>query len=803
MRTDLPVEAIRPALLDALDAPGGATVVVAEPGAGKTTVVPLALLDAPWRRGRVVVAEPRRLAARAAAERLASLLGERVGATIGLRMRDDTRTSSATRVEVVTDGVLTRMLHADASLEGIDAVVFDELHERSVDTDVALAMCLDVRDALRPDLRLVAMSATIDGAAVASLLGTASVLRSEGRTFGTDVVWSDAALPRFDERSVAALCRRALRETSGDVLVFVPGAYEIGAVIRQLGDVDADALPLHGSLPPREQDRALAPSSRTRRKVVVSTSVAETSLTIDGIEAVVDSGWSRRARFDPRRGMGGLVTTRVSQAAAEQRRGRAGRLGPGRCYRLWSEAEHLRLDAFDPPEILSTDHVPLALDLVRWGDPDGTTLRWLDEPPSASLRAARDLLRLLGLVDDRDRLTPHGRRASALPLHPRLAHAIVRAGELGHGAAAAAVAAVLDAREPTRGTAATDLHERVRRLPQRVATRARRLAATAGVGSDERDAAAADPATVGLAVALAYPDRVARRRGSGPRYLTTGGSGAALDPHDPLARSEWLAIAELDLRTGHADAVVRSAAALDARDLVTVLGEPTVVEHVAWDRQRRDVRAEREQRYGAIVVSSRAVEDPVGATDALLDGVRAEGLALLPRWAETTSLRDRVRFLRGTLGDEWPDLGDDALLATVDDWLRPWLAGARRRADLERVDVPAAVRALVPPALAARLDELAPVRVAPPNGRARPIDYGGEQPVVSLRLQDAFGWRDTPVLAGGRVPLTVELLSPAGRPLQRTSDLAGFWRGSYAQVRAEMRGRYPKHAWPEDPTALR
>jgi ATP-dependent helicase HrpB len=802
MKTGLPVEAMRPALLAALDEPGGAAVLVADPGAGKTTVVPLALLDAPWRRGRVVVVEPRRLAARAAAERLASLLGETVGRTIGVRMRDDTRTSAATCVEIVTDGVLTRMLHADPTLEGVDAVVFDELHERSVETDVGVALSLDVRDALRPDLRLIAMSATIDGAAVASLLGTDAVLRSEGRSFPTEVVWSDAALPRFDALAVASATRRALRETSRDVLVFVPGAFEIDAVIRGLADVGADVLPLHGSLPASDQRRALSSASPGRRKVVVSTSVAETSLTIDGIEAVVDSGWSRRARFDPRRGMGGLVTMRVSQAAAEQRRGRAGRLAPGRCYRLWSEAEHQRLSPFDPPDILSTDHVPLALDLVRWGDPDGSSLRWLDAPPATSLLAARDLLRSLGLVDDRDRLTDDGRRASELPVHPRLARAIVEADELGDGAAAVAVAAVLDERARGRRGPAVDLHERVRRLSGRGVRQARRLADLAGLRLDLDHPSTLDAAGVGVAVALAYPDRVARRRGSSTRYLTTGGAGAELDPHDPLARSEWLAIAELDLRAGQGDATVRSAAALDADDVAVVVGPPTTVDRVEWDRRRGDVRAEREQRHGAIVVSTRAIEDAAGATEALLDGVRIEGLTLLPRWSETSRLRGRVRFLRRVLGDEWPDLGEDALLPTVDEWLAPWLAGARRRDDLARVDVPGAVRALLPTALAARLDELAPARVTPPNGHARAVDYDGEQPVVSLRLQDAFGWLDTPKVAGGRVSLTVELLSPAGRPLQRTSDLAGFWRGSYAQVRAEMRGRYPKHAWPEDPAGV-
>jgi ATP-dependent helicase HrpB len=791
------VEDVLPDLLTALDAPGSAAVLVAEPGAGKTSLVPLALHDAPWRRGRVVLVEPRRLAARAAAERLAALLGERVGATVGLRMRGETRTSSTTRVEVVTDGVLTRMLHTDASLDGIDAIVFDELHERSLDTDVGLALSLDVRDALRPDLRFVAMSATIDGAAVARILGTDAVLRSSGRAFPTDVVWVGPSARSFDARAVAAACATAQRETSRDVLVFLPGAPEIHATARALDGIDAQVLPLHGSLPFAEQQRAIRAAPDGTRKIVLSTSVAETSLTIDGVDAVVDSGWSRRARFDPRRGMGGLVTTRVSQASADQRRGRAGRVAPGRCYRLWTEAEHAQLAAFDPPEILTADHVPLALDLVRWGDADGTGLRWLDAPPVASLHAARVLLRGLGLVDERDRPTELGRRAGELPLHPRLAHAVLRAHELGEGGAAVAVAALLGERDGGAGGTA-DLRDRVRRMSGRASQQAARLARTIGI--DERGR---NDDAVGLAVALAYPDRVARRRAGSARYLTTAGIGAELDPHDPLARCEWIAIADLDLRPDGGDARIRLAAEIDDADVTAAVGAPVTVERVEWDRRARDVRAVREDRLGSIVVVSRPVDDAPGAADALLDGIRAEGLALLPRWSESAGLRARLTFCRRALGDDWPDVDEAALLRDVDVWLAPWFGGARRRADLARVDVTSALRAMVPAPRLAQLDTYAPREVALPNGRTRAVDYSGDHPVVSLRLQDAFGWNDTPRLAGGRVPLVVELLSPAGRPLQITSDLAGFWRGSYAQVRAGMRGRYPKHAWPEDPTSFR
>jgi ATP-dependent helicase HrpB len=793
---------------------GRNVVVVAEPGAGKTTVVPLVLLDQPWCTGRVVVVEPRRVAARAAATRLASLLGEKPGDTVGWRMRGDTKIGRTTRLEVVTDGVLTRMLQHDPSLDGVSCVVLDELHERSLDVDLGLALCVDAQQGLRDDLRIVAMSATIDAEGVSALLGDpatgpAPVVVAPGRTFPVETRWVGPATPTLRPAAVASAVRTALASCAGDVLVFLPGAREIRAVERELGGLGATThvLPLHGTLPPAAQDRALAPAAPGHRKVVLATNLAETSLTIDGIGAVVDSGWVRRAVLDPRRAMSSLVTVRVSQASAEQRRGRAGRLGPGVCFRLWSEHEHRLLDDHDPPEILQADLVGPALDLARWGDPTGASLRWLDAPPAHLLDAARSLLVTLGVLDDRGRLTDHGRAVARLPVHPRLAHAIVRAAAAGDAGLACDVAALLadrdvgpDRRDVELAHRVELLHHGGRDVPgvDRVRREAARLRRLVGV-------AAAEPlrlARLGTVVALAYPDRIARRRDAAGRYLLANGVGAALDAHDELARQDWLAVAETGTPAGDAvDLPITLAAPIERADAerVATAEERTVAE---WDRRARDVRVERQTRIGAIVLKAAPVDDRDAARRALVEGVRVEGLGLLHRIAETTTLRARVAFCRTHLGDTWPDLSDAALLSSLDDWLLPELVrvDARRRADLARVDVARALGVLLPWSLAARLDELAPTHLVTPKGRRRDIDYTGPQPTVSVRLQDAFGWHDTPRLAGGRVPLVVALLSPADRPVQVTADLAGFWRGSYAQVRAELRGRYPKHAWPEDPT---
>jgi ATP-dependent helicase HrpB len=804
--TDLPIRAVLDEIAAALESPGSAVVVVAPPGAGKSTIVPLLIEGQSWCDGIVLVVEPRRVATRAAATRMAALRGERVGDRVGWRMRDDTKVSKATRIEVVTEGVLTRMLHSDAALTNVSAVVFDEFHERSLDADLGLAFTLDARAALHPELRVVVMSATLDGAAVARLLDDAPIIECTHRQHPIETTYLASTSASFDADQVAHATRRALREADGNVLVFAPGVYEIGQVVRSLqrDHVDTDAveiLPLHGSLRPAEQDRVLAPSP-SRRRVIVTTSIAETSLTIDGVGAVVDSGFARISRFDPRRGMGGLTTVRVSRASADQRRGRAGRTAPGRCYRLWSELEHERLREQTPPEIDHADLASLALDLVVWGDAEGAHLRFLDPLPREGLREAQRLLRELGIIDADSRLTEHGRRCAALPLHPRLAHCVLGAYERGHGPLACSIVALLSERMGTN-LASVDLAGHVeagrRRAPiaRRAETIARRVRSIVAAQDTSLDVSA-----TGLVLALAYPDRVARRRGKPGtnRYLLANGVGAVLPVHDPLAASEWIAVADIEARAQ--DARVFVAAALDRADVDALFADQmSTVDEAVWDQQANDVRATRDRRLGAIVVLRRPLDVASAAQSAVLVGIAREGLRLLPRLVEADALRSRVAFCRRVIGsDAWPDLSDAALLASLDTWLAPHLGTVHRRADLDHVDVARALQTLVPRPLLAQLDTLAPRHVIVPTGSSIAVDYDAEQPALRVRLQEVFGWSDTPRVAGGRVPVVLHLLSPAGRPIQVTADLGGFWRGSYPQVRAEMRGRYPKHDWPLDPT---
>jgi ATP-dependent helicase HrpB len=812
----LPIDPVLPDLLDAL-ARGTSAVLEAPPGAGKTTRVPLALLDAPWRGdGRILVLEPRRLAARAAAARMASLLGEEVGRTVGYRVRLDARVSDATRIEVVTEGLYLRRLQADPELPGVAAVLFDEVHERNLDADLALALTLDARAALRDDLRVVAMSATLDGAAVARLLGGAPVVSSAGRAFPVEVRHIDpgpAAASARIEDAVAAAVRRALAEEEGSVLVFLPGLREIRRTEALLADrVPPDVLvaPLHGDLPLGAQDAAIRPAPDGRRKVVLATSIAETSLTIEGVRVVVDSGLMRLPRFDPRSGMGRLETVRVSLSAAEQRRGRAGRTQPGVCWRLWPEPETRALRPHTEPEIRTADLAPLALELAAWGTAP-EDLPWLDPPPAAPLAQARDLLRRLGALDGDGRITDHGRAMARLGAHPRLAHMLVRGGEMGLGPLACDLAALIEARDVLRreGGRDPDLRLRLDALAGRervgadraavasVREQARRLRRDLGVRGET---APEDAERAGALVALAYPDRVAQRRGPPGSFRMANGRGAALPPEDPLAGAEFLAVADLD--GDAANARIFRCAPISRAEIEAASGDAAAARDVvAWDAREGAVVARRRRAVGALVLEDAALPDPPAdlVLAAMLEGVRQGWPHVLPWTDAARDLRARVAFCARLEPSAWPDWSDEGLAATLPDWLGPHLAGMTRLKHLERLDVAGVLAGSLDRTLRRRLDQLAPTHAEVPTGARRPIDYSGPEPVLAVKLQEMFGAARGPAVGDGRVPLVLHLLSPAGRPVQVTRDLAGFWAGSYAAVRADLRGRYPRHPWPEDP----
>jgi ATP-dependent helicase HrpB len=796
--TGLPVEdavaEVRAALAGA-----GTAVLQAEPGAGKTTVVPLRLLEEPWLGdGRIVVLEPRRLAARAAARRMADLLGEDVGATVGYRTRDERHVGKATRVEVVTEGILTRRLQADPSLPGTALVVFDEVHERHLQTDLALALTVDARSGLRPDLRVLAMSATLEADRLARVLD-APVVSSPGRTFPVDVRWR-AGL------AVEVVVHEAIRADDGDVLVFLPGAGAIRRVAGRLGGLPegVDVRPLHGSLPVREQDLALAGSAPGRRRVVLSTDIAESSLTVEGIRIVVDAGEVRRPRHDRRSGLSRLHTMTASRAAAEQRAGRAGRLGPGVAYRLWSAAEHAARRAHPEPEIRSADLADLALELAVWGAEDDA-LAFLDAPPAAALAAARSLLTRLGALDPGGRPTPTGRAMLDLPVHPRLARMVLAADTFE----ACVLAALLEERDVLRGrpeALESDVTERVRLVldPRRdhprvdrdarrtVTRRAQELARRAGVSptpAGDRD--------LGPTLGLAYPDRIAQARGGG-RYVLRSGRGVTASD----LSASYLVVA--DLAPGDADDRIRMAAALDEADVEALAGDEVAVVHeLAWSPQ--DVLLDRtERRLDALVLASTSTRAEPGptVTDALLARVAADGLGLLGWTAAARSLQARAGFARRFLGEGWPDVSDDELLATLDEWLAPRLGRASQLADLGRVDLLDVVRGRLGHRLH-ELDQVVPTKVAIASGREVAVDYDTDPPSISVRAQELYGTTVHPTVAQGRVPLTVELLSPAHRPIQVTADLPGFWAGSWAAVRKDMISAYPKHDWPADPATAR
>ncbi|MFH6782629.1 MULTISPECIES: ATP-dependent helicase HrpB [Methylobacterium] len=832
----LPIDAVLGDLAASLAGPAASgrtqgpfnAVLVAPPGAGKTTRVPLALLESPWREDKkIILLEPRRLAARAAAERMAATLGEAVGETVGLRVRLGSKISARTRIEVVTEGVFARMILDDPELDGIAAVLFDEFHERSLDADLGLALALDAQGALREDLRLVAMSATIDGARVAALMGEAPVIVSEGRAFPVETRHLERDARERIEDAVADAVMRALRAEPGSVLAFLPGQAEIRRTEERLrarlADLpDVDLAPLYGALDRAEQDRAVRPSPPQRRKVVLATAIAETSLTIEGVRVVVDSGLARVPVYEPDLGLTRLVTQRASRASVDQRRGRAGRTQAGVCYRLWSEAATGALEPFTRPEILAADLAGLVLDCAAWGVADPTTLPFLDPPPAPALAEARALLTGLDALDADGRLTPAGRALRALPLPPRLARMVASAAAQGREAArgAADVAAVLV--ERGLGGDAVDLTERVERYRRDRSGRAedmRRLAAgwarmavgmssvgmssvgMSSVGMAERAGDAGTP-DIGFLLALAYPDRIARARGRPGEYVLANGRGAALDPAASLAREPFLAVAEI---VGKASASRILAAAPITLPAIEALFSDRIEARtrVEFDPEAGALRARAQRRLGAVSLAERILPVPPDADSAaiLARGLASLGVSALPWSKAAQQWRERVMFLRNAEGEPWPDLSDAHLAETLPDWLGPHLSGITRLDEIGADRLSEALHDLVPWSLRARLDAEAPTHIEVPTGSRIPVDYAAEGgPALAVRVQELFGLSRHPTIGGGRVPLVLHLLSPAQRPIQITRDLPGFWRGSWAAVRADMRGQYPRHPWPEDPT---
>jgi ATP-dependent helicase HrpB len=807
--TSLPIDAALPGLIAALSA-RNAAVLVAPPGAGKTTRVPLVLLDEPWANDKkILVLEPRRLAARAAAARMASTLREQVGDTVGLRVRFGSKISKRTRIEVVTEGVFTRLVLDDPSLDGIAAVLFDEFHERSLDADLGLALARDAQQGLREDLRLLVMSATLDGARVASLLGDAPAVESEGRAYPVETRYLGRDARERIERQVADAVERALRAETGSLLVFLPGAGEIRRtetlLKERVRDPATDIVALYGALDAREQDRAISPSPPGRRKVVLATSIAETSLTIEGVRVVIDSGLSRVPRYEPDVGLTRLETVRVSRAAADQRRGRAGRTEPGVCYRLWDEPQTGSLEAYTRPEILSADLSSFVLDLAQWGATDPATLAFLDPPPAGALNEAKALLTELGAIDAHGRITEEGRKLRALPLPPRLARMVVDAAQEGAGHLAATIAAVIT--ERGLGGDDVDLRHRLDQLRRDRSPRAedaramvKRWADTAGARGNSGEL------SPGSILALAYPDRIAKNRDSGRggasgAFLLASGRGGAVDAASSLAREPFLAVAEL---TGAAAAsrIVLAAPITLSEIEARFAGKIEDRDAVTFDPGSASLRARRTRRLGALVLAEQIKQVTPDADTArtLAQGIVGLGLAKLPWSKAALQLRTRVGFLRRAEGDEWPDLSDEGLAHNAADWLEPILLDKTARGGIGADELSEAIQALVPWALRRRLDAEAPTHFTAPTGSAVPIDYEAEQgPTVSIRVQELFGLAQHPSIAGGRVPLVIELLSPAHRPVQVTRDLPGFWRGSYADVKTDLRGRYPRHSWPDDP----
>jgi ATP-dependent helicase HrpB len=820
----LPVSEALPALAQALTA-RRQVLLQAPPGAGKSTLVPLALLDSVWLgRRKVLMLEPRRIAARAVAQRMAQILGEPVGQTVGFRTRLETRVSRNTRIEVVTEGILTRMLQSDPELGEIGCVVFDEFHERSLNADLGLALCLESQETLRDDLRVLVMSATLDLQALAVLLGGAPIVEAKSRSFEVATHYVARRADLSLEAQTAQLLRTALSRHEGDILCFLPGAAEIGRVQRALEQSALDGrirvLPLYGEMAAGAQDAAIAPSASGQRKIVLATTIAETSLTIEGVRVVVDSGLRRYAEFDPATGMSALVTGKVSQAAADQRRGRAGRLSAGDCYRLWSEGTHATLAAQTPPEILHADLAPLALELGCWGAVDAARLRWLDPPPAAPLAQARDLLTLLQAIDLKGRVTAHGRALATMGAHPRLAHMLIKGRELGSARLASEIAAILSERDILRaapGARDADLRLRIsalrgdRSLPPGLTIDTRALQqAQRSAASWQRElgaAGSADPhAQTGVLAALAYPDRIGRARDGGGRYLLANGRGARFAEAQALSKSLFIVAAELD--GAERDARIFLAAPIELADIERHFGDRIEMhDEIVWDDREAAVRARREQRLGALALQSTELRDaqPEEVLRAALAGLRRLGLQALPWTQDLRQWQARVLLMRRLevpSAEPWPDLSDAALLDTLEEWAPPWMDGLTRREHFARLDLGNALRSRLSYPQTGTLEREAPTHLVVPSGSRIPIDYlDGEVPTLSVRLQEMFGLRETPSVAAGKLALVLKLLSPAGRPVQITRDLVSFWDRGYHDVKKDLKGRYPKHYWPDDPYA--
>ncbi|WP_434053569.1 MAG: ATP-dependent helicase HrpB [Roseibium sp.] len=802
--SNLPIDAVLPDLLQTLEATTNA-VLVAEPGAGKTTRVPLALLDASWRRdGKILVLEPRRLAARAAARRMASELGEKPGDTVGYRVRMETKVSSRTRIEVITEGVFTRLILDDPELTGIAAILFDEFHERSLDGDLGLALALDVQAALREDLRLLPMSATLDAASISKLLGAAPVLESKGRSFPVETHYLGRDTKIRIEPQITNAIHKALQEETGSLLVFLPGQGEIRRVADLLsGKIPANCkvAPLYGGLDAKAQDEAIRPAENGARKIVLASAIAQTSLTIEGVRVVIDCGLARVPRYEPQTGLTHLETVRVSRASADQRRGRAGRTEPGVCYRLWDEAQTMALPAAEAPEILEADLTGLVLDLAAWGTLDPASLTFADPPPAAAWNEAKSLLTDLHALDAAGHLTREGKALAKLPLHPRLAHMVIAGVDRGLGFTAALVALCLS--EPGLGGRDPDLrtrlralrHDRGQRAKDGRALAARWLNQAGGSGSET------DIESAGLLLALAYPDRVAQARGQTGRFRLANGRGAELEQEHALAGERFLVVA--DIQGKAASGRIQLCVPISKEEIEDLFAGDIVEEEDVQLTPDGALKARRVTRYKAVELQASAIKSaaPEAVVAALLKEVRRRGMARLPWSKEQARLRKRVAYARDNGAADLPELGDRHLLETLEDWLQPYLSGLTTISAVDAAVLGNALAGLLPYDASVRLDALAPSHFSAPTGSKVPIDYGAAAgPTLSIRVQELFGLKEHPSVCDGQLPLILELLSPAQRPIQVTRDLPGFWAGSWADVKADMKGRYPKHPWPDDPT---